>query len=315
VREVAHVVFVHGIGRARQADAERGRWTQALANGARQAGRSRLAASLENGSVDIALAYYGDLFGRPQAQGNGIPELDEQSAPILEALLAEVIDARLAAAEDARTRDMLKDAQAQLCPGEPAQFLGDIIRRTTNAATTLWSVPALRRSGQWISDHLLLGDLAQVARYLARGEPDDSGRMLDERIRGRLSAALGPDPVVVVAHSLGTVVCLEALHEHQGEVPLLITLGSPIAMRTVVWPRLAPRPPSTPPLVRRWLNFWDRDDIICARPRLEDNIVPNLDRVRPESRRVASNGLWTHTVTKYLAQSAVADAVSEATAR
>ncbi|MFJ8082153.1 hypothetical protein ACIQ6Y_16225 [Streptomyces sp. NPDC096205] len=40
---------------------------------------------------------------------------------------------------------------------------------------------------------------------------------------------------------------------------------SPIGMRTVV----LPRPPATPDRVERWLNAWDRDDIIALRPLLE----------------------------------------------
>ena len=103
---------------------------------------------------------------------------------------------------------------------------------------------------------------------ILRGGPDDSGAALDQRIRMKVGTALGDGPVIVVAHSLGTVVSLETLHDYAGRVPLLVTLGSPIAMRTVVWPRLVPQPPATPDVVSRWLNFWDRDDIIVARPRL-----------------------------------------------
>jgi pimeloyl-ACP methyl ester carboxylesterase len=159
----------------------------------------------------------------------------------------------------------------------------------------------------------LLGDLAQVGRYLSRGEPDCNGDPLDARIRRRVTDAIqGDGPAVVVAHSLGSVVALEALLETPHEVSAFVTLGSPIAMRTVVLPRLRPAPPSTPRLVDCWLNFWDRDDLVAARPLLEGDIKANDAGVAPKSCRVDSNGLWVHTATKYLAQAAVAGRIIEA---
>jgi pimeloyl-ACP methyl ester carboxylesterase len=71
-----------------------------------------------------------------------------------------------------------------------------------------------------------------------------------------LAQALGAGPAVVIAHSLGSVVGFEMLHEYRGTVPLWVTLGSPLALRAVVWPRLRPTPPATPDAVQRWLNYW-----------------------------------------------------------
>jgi hypothetical protein len=76
---------------------------------------------------------------------------------------------------------------------------------------------------------------------------------------------------------------------------LLVTLGSPLAMSTVVWHRLAPRPPKTPACVSRWLNFWDRDDIVVARPRLDRRVLPNEHGVAPVTARFHSAGIGTHT--------------------
>jgi pimeloyl-ACP methyl ester carboxylesterase len=117
---------------------------------------------------------------------------------------------------------------------------------------------------------------------------------------------------VVVAHSLGTVVSFETLHEHPGEVSLWVTLGSPLAMRSVVWPKLRPAPPATPPQVRRWLNYWDRDDVVAARPILEKSFLPNTAGVLPDSDRVDSDGVWVHAAVKYLAKADVAGPIMEA---
>jgi hypothetical protein len=117
---------------------------------------------------------------------------------------------------------------------------------------------------------------------------------------------------VVVAHSLGSIVSFEMLHNYSGAVPLWVTLGSPLAMRAVVWPKVKPRPPATPEAVTRWLNYWDRDDIIVPRPILESDVAANAAGVLPKSARVDSDGVWVHAATKYLANARVAGPVMEA---
>src|SRR5690242_3617575 len=231
------LVFVHGIGGPRRADDECRRWTAALAEGMSHAGHSRLADELDQ--FDIFFAHYQDLFFDPHSQGGGDTPVDT----LLLELFAEMLEARLAEGEHTVA---LTDALAELRTHGTEQGSGDVVRRVLNAATTFLSIPPLARAGQWLSARLLVRDVAQAARYLRRGAADERGRTLDQRIRDRVHAALGDGPAIVVAHSLGSVVAYEALHDWRGDVPLLVTLGSPLAMRAVVWPRLRPTPPRTP---------------------------------------------------------------------
>ncbi|GAA4195114.1 MULTISPECIES: hypothetical protein [Microbispora] len=100
----------------------------------------------------------------------------------------------------------------------------------------------------------------EVATYLGGGAP---------RVRARDTVAdviRRRRPRAVVAHSLGSVVTYEALWAHPDlSVDLLVTLGSPLGMRRVVFDRLAPVPVrgrgARPPGVRRWINIADKDDI------------------------------------------------------
>lgn len=307
------LIFIHGIGRPRDAEQECRQWTKALAEGALRAGHSRMARGLEDGSLGrVSFAYYGDFFAPSQSQGTGGLEFDEAEARILLEVMSALIDDQLADAPGERERRVLAQSKAQLNMKQQAQGSGDLVRRAINVATTLLSIVPLRRAGQWTAPKLMVGDLAQVARYLARDEADSDGATLDHRIRARMLRLLDDDGAVVVAHSLGTVVALEALHLSSTPVPLFVTLGSPISMRTVVWPRLIPRPPSIPESVDRWLNFWDRDDVIAVRPILETDIRPNGRGVSVASSRVDSDGIWVHTATKYLASPAVGGPVAEA---
>ncbi|MCS0639481.1 alpha/beta hydrolase [Streptomyces sp. LP05-1] len=314
------LVFVHGIGGARDAAAEGAEWTRALAGAARDAGHAAAISGLTGGwGADVRFAAYGDLFRRRGAQGAGdtADGRDEEDEAVLVALLLEAVDERLADAslppEELRA---LRSARAQLAPDRPGQGIGAPGRRAVNAVTSLLAVPGFRALGGWTSARTTAGTLGQVARYLNRREPDERGHTLDARIRARVADCLDTEgPTVVVAHSLGTVVALEALHRHSGPVPLLVTLGSPLGIRTAVLPRVRPQPVATPACVGRWLNFWDRDDIVAARPLLEKFVRANADGVLPRSTRVDADGAWVHPAAKYLADGRVAGPVMEALAR
>lgn len=313
------LVLVHGVGEPRRSAESAEHWISALADGARRAGHSLAAERLIAGELaEIVFAYYGDLFAPPARQGAGGTGLSQRESELLHALLAEITSAQCDAypCDGTATAVALTAARAQLRQGkaETAQGTGELVRQSINAATTLLGARPWGRAGQWAGGELLVGDLAQVARYLSRGEPDKDGRSLDARIRARVAEATGPGPAVVIAHSLGTVVGFEALHEAGGPVPLFVTLGSPLAMRAVVWPRVRPQPPATPDRVARWLNFWDRDDIIVPRPVLESDVSPNAAGVLPQSARTDADGIWTHTAAKYLAKPDVAGPVMEALA-
>ncbi|MBD0839764.1 alpha/beta hydrolase [Streptomyces sp. TRM68416] len=306
------LVFVHGVGRPLDADAKREEWRRALADGARAAGHSRSALDLfDRPSPDIRFAYYGDLF-----PGNGVQGAVARPTPEdeeLAGMLLEAVDDRLRAPEDAHEARVLRRARTQLAPeGEP-QGAGAVLRQTLAAANTLLSLPGLRTVGGWTSARMMVHVLRQVRQYLARGHADEAGVGLDRRIRDRVAAELDPDgPTVVVAHSLGTVVAYETLHEHRAPVPLFVTLGSPIGMRAAVQPRMRPRPLRTPERVGGWLDFWDRDDFVTAGPEVARCVAPNTASVAPVSRRVDSDGAHVHPAAKYLAQPGVAGPVVEA---
>ncbi|GGT45821.1 hypothetical protein GCM10010271_57330 [Streptomyces kurssanovii] len=309
------LVFIHGIGRPRDSVRELAAWTTALASGMRAAGHSALAGSLSaDGGVECVFAHYDDLFRRSQAQGEGDVAPGEAEAEILSDLLLAWVDGLIAEEDGDAGRRLLAGARAQAQPRDQSQGSLDVVRRALNVATTVLALKPWGAAAQWITPKLMVRELGQVARYLARGEADAAGSGLDHRIRARVLAAIGEGPAVVVAHSLGTIVTLEALHELPSATPLFVTLGSPIAMRSVVWPRLAPQPPRVPEGVLRWRNYWDRDDIFAVRPHLERDMAANSSGVLPESRRVDSDGVWVHSAETYLARASVAGPVAEALA-
>lgn len=315
---IPQLVFVHGIGGPRDTAAERRAWLEALAEGARKAGHADAVSGLTQGWLaETRFANYSDLFTDAEAQGEAGEELVGEHTPFLEEHIEDLLDElnRQAAEEgDRRASAVIEDARAQLPRSDDqAQGIGAPVRVLGRVLTTLLQLPVLRQGAQWASGVPLLWHLAQVGRYLDREETDGNERSLDLRIRERVLRGTDPErPLVVVSHSLGSVVAFEALHHHRGPVPLLMTLGSPLATGAAVLQRLAPQPPRTPACVERWLNFWDRDDVVVGRPRIQNWMLPSTSGVLPVTDRVDSDGLWVHTATKYLRQPAVAGPLVEA---
>ncbi|MFK4184312.1 hypothetical protein ACI2L4_09870 [Streptomyces sparsogenes] len=311
------LLFVHGIGGFRDTATDRRRWLEALAAGTRDADMAEAISALTQGWLgDVTFANYSDLFNRRGAQGYEAVELDEYDVPFLTDLLDSMLGELSeqfppeASRRDAR---VIRDARFQLdaaIQGRQVQGVGDIGRRLIGVTTTMLRLPGVRQAAQWMNGSVLLFQLAQVGRYLDRRAKKAE---LGAAIRGRVLNCLDPArPLVVVSHSLGTVVAYEVLHEYEGTVPLWVTLGSPLALGAVVLDRLVPRPARCPENVASWLNFWDRDDIVVGRPHLAEWIRPSRSGVKAVTERVDSRGLWTHTATKYLEHGAVARPVIEA---
>jgi hypothetical protein len=138
---------------------------------------------------------------------------------------------------------------------------------------------ALRTFTGWTLDRLDARSAAfaklfapEVATYLTDPVKRDQAR------RAVAGAVRRNRPRVVIAHSLGSVVAYEALWSDPAlKVDLLLTLGSPLGMRNVVFERLLPAPVNgrggRPPGVARWVNIADKDDIAAIPPQLCDSFA------------------------------------------
>ncbi|MEU7581081.1 hypothetical protein AB0B50_26165 [Streptomyces sp. NPDC041068] len=116
--------------------------------------------------------------------------------------------------------------------------------------------------------------LRQLLRHLI---PDANGYFFTsarERIRDQLRTALAAadGPVAVISHSLGTVVAYDVLSEAdftEKEVPLLVTLGSPLGYTEIQ--DVVSRPLQVPAPVRLWANFADPLDLVTLDTTLADD--------------------------------------------
>ncbi len=304
---MAAIVLVHGIAQEQySADTLERDWLPALAGGVRTSGDADLADRLwraaRPGDLETRMAYYGDLFRNPDAQGSttefgdGAVDLAEELARVLLANAAEAAADPRDRAEAARRLAVLADDTAE------AQGPRAALRPALNGLAALrWFAPA----GMGVAGKFVWRALTQVTRYLT-----------DESIRGaaqdRALDQVGPETRLIVAHSLGSVVAYEALQRTDFPVALL-TLGSPLGLRTVVYDRLRPQPPRVPATVTVWDNLADRDDLVAARLDLAPLFPPAPgSTVTVVSNRSVDNGAKPHDATHYLTKGSVGHIVRRA---
>lgn len=236
---MSRVLLVHGIAQQyRGPESLCAESAPALCDGVALAG-----GSLQTG--DISVAFYGDLFRPPGSRSIRLPEYDVSD-----------VDSLL-------ERELLYAWWQETARIDPAVPGPD---DPTRARTPHWAQRALYAlSGSsffgGIAERVMIGSLKQVSSYFT-----DQG--LRSEIRGRILDTIEADTAIVVAHSLGSVVAYEALcNEPDTPVTTLVTVGSPLGIRSLVFDRLIPSPKnnrgSWPGNLLHWTNIADQGDIVA----------------------------------------------------
>ncbi|MFD8597060.1 hypothetical protein ACFV1L_18870 [Kitasatospora sp. NPDC059646] len=294
------VVYVHGIGNKPPEAELKAQWDDALF-GRPMGARSRLA-------YWAPLRYPQPLPGATDGDGErpaATPlEVAVRAAPVppgdfAESVLAEARGeaAPPSAFEGARTPAAGPDG------AELEKWLGDM----TYAAEALGAgedgraleVLPLPASGRTAVFRLLVQRaFKDVHAYFFGG----LGEPVREIARRALAGTDGP--VVVVGHSLGSVVAYDVLREAGREVPLFVTIGSPLGI-TEIQDRLD-RPLEVPPGVAAWRNASDARDLVA----LDHTVRPEF---RPseltEDVLVVNDSANHHGAQQYLSSAAVRDPV------
>jgi len=147
--------------------------------------------------------------------------------------------------------------------------------------------------------------LSQAAAYLHKPGLKEK---IDDLVMKQIMDGLSKDEkVVIVSHSLGTIVAYGLMRRlrHQVKVSLFLTAGSPLGIE-IVKQRLGP-PLICPPNVDKWLNISDSEDFVALETKLTgetfgcDKII-NIDQL--------DNGDEdAHDILRYLAHNVVAEEI------
>lgn len=307
---MAEIVLVHGIDQQQKsADKLESAWLPALAGGVRDAGFPDLADRIwrnagKPGSIETRMAFYGGLFLAPGQQGDDPGEFTPDEMQFAQALALEWLTHVAERATRQNTRETGERELAYVTRQMGMeQGAGSVIRSAMGSLAKIsWFAPF----GMGFAERFVNSSLAQVTRYLT-----------NDTIR---SAALesvfkliGPETRVLIGHSLGSVIAYEAAHLMKQPLPLLLTLGSPLGLQTIVYQRLRPQPPGFPSAVRRWVNIADRDDFIAAEPNLEDLFNTGIPASAEfEGGYTVDNGSDPHNSDFYLGKVQVGRVIGEA---
>ncbi|MEV6554197.1 hypothetical protein AB0M22_00655 [Nocardia sp. NPDC051756] len=306
---MATIVLVHGIAQEQAAaDTLEAQWLPGLAGGVRNHGDNELADRLWRnglpGEISTRMAFYGNQFLAEGAQGTAVGDLSDEQLELMEQLAEEWLATAAEFAGDQRDRVTAQRLSAVPPPEAKAQGAKAALRPALNALVRLrWFAPF----GVGLAEKFVVRALSQVTRYFT----DPAVR---EYAQQQVLAHIGPETKLVIAHSLGSVVAYEALHRVDQEVALL-TMGSPLGLRTVIYDRLRPQPSTVPKSVASWHNLVDRDDLVAAHLDLVPYFppFPGAD-VAPITEEPLDNGASPHDSTNYLTKAITGGIVAKALA-
>ncbi|MFE9950192.1 hypothetical protein ACFYRJ_22050 [Streptomyces sp. NPDC005531] len=155
------------------------------------------------------------------------------------------------------------------------------------------------RSFAGVAMRSMVFDLKQVSGYI--NDP-----AIRSEAQERVWKLIGDDTKVVVAHSLGSVVAYEAMCAMRNHpIRALITLGSPLGIRNLIYERLLPQPGAWPGGRNlTWTNVADTGDIVA--------LVKDLRPAFGNQMRIVEvmNGSHAHDAIAYLTDGLTGGAIA-----
>jgi hypothetical protein len=284
------LVLIHGRAQDGRCAADiHAEWMPALERGCDAAGTALPP------DLDVRVPYYGDILAalvvRPaDYSASALPRGDSEPPDEFEASVI------LALARGAGIRDTDIAAETH----EEAVERGPQSWSWVQAAGRL-----LSRRYPWLGELLMRELTADVNAYMT--QPD-----VCASVNERISIEIGAEPVVVVGHSLGSIVGYWTLTKFSRPliVPLFVTLGSPLGI-DIIKARL-PRPLGMPPPVQHWFNAADERDPVALVSRLDrDHFPANIENAS-DIHNPKSN---PHAIVGYLSDPLIAERIAKAVNR
>jgi hypothetical protein len=290
---MANIVLVHGIDQQQKsADILESSWVPALAGGVRNAGYAALADKISAHQISARMAFYGGLFRKPGQQGGGVEtsDLDEERRKFAESLGLEWLTR---SAERHGIDSSVAKIELTYLQGTGAGELQGPKSAFRSAIASLARLRWFAQIGMGVAERFINRALTQTTLYLT--EPE-----IREKAQRAVLDLIDEKTEIVIGHSLGSVVAYEAVHKLKNSLPLLVTIGSPLGLGTIVYEKLSPQPPSYPPLLKRWVNVADRNDLVAAEPDISNMFTPIPHGSIFEGSFTVDNGSEPHSGGFYL---------------
>jgi hypothetical protein len=221
---------------------------------------------------------------------------------------------------DAGTRSLDVEAGSSAPTELQRQVAGDILLASGSVAEAepiprVFGWDTLNGLATVLDQHLHSGDL-MVRLFLDDVESYFGNDRLRSLALDRVEEAIQAtgDDVILLGHSLGSVVVYDLLRERAGlPVRALITLGSPLGLPTVRRRLTLCRFPNA---VERWVNVFDPRDFVTGREKLREHFPSEDGRVvedlETEGRSPSlTNPIAPHDGIAYLSSIALGTALGE----
>lgn len=269
------ILIVHGISNQYSGESELlSAWYPALCDGLLRANCNTLPSEAE-----CFCPFYGDEFRKAGHLG--------VTGPLNPAAVAS------ASEDEIELLEAIWSAAAASDPGvpAPAQFAQSMIYAPNPAIRAL---NALAKS-KYLANYIPLqffGDLKQVVIYL-------NDRTMHAQILGRILSHIDSETKIVIGHSLGSVIAYEGICAKPEGIETLVTLGSPLGIRNVIFDKLDPKPSAMhigqwPGKVKYWRNVAADGDPVAAEKRLATCFGNGVED------RPIHSGWDAHNSTRYL---------------
>ncbi|MEW6209648.1 MAG: hypothetical protein AB1631_14870 [Acidobacteriota bacterium] len=265
------IIAIHGLANKPDPETEKQWWQAAIEEGLRRACKQ------QNPPLEIELVYWADLLYKYPLHSEEGFEFDSlyNREPYYEAKPAEL------AAYDEGWFDL---ARSRLTETVEAGL--SVVRRGLHT--------------DWLTDALLKAKLRDLDFYWDQNRKikDRAGNLRaardvlqSELARTLLSHHQAGDEVMLIAHSMGSIISYDVLRDlgypaRQIEVAYYVTIGSPLGLQVVKektrherWDNRV-RTPSV--VTRRWVNFADPRDPVAVDTHLSNDYAPNSSGVRVE---------------------------------
>jgi hypothetical protein len=293
---MGHVVFIHGLDNKPEADYLHELWCRKLAHDE--------GLDLATSAVETAMCYWADvLYGSPDTNLAAY-ERAAGSIETLDSPPAQPLDlSRLSAADAERMRRL-----AARLGVDPAAMPAE--------APTAAEVEAVRQERvpmpAWLRKRIMARFARDAHHYFFNVEssprPGARYKVRDElrrRTVATLQAGAAHRPLVVVSHSMGTVIAYDCLM-HEPDCPIVdgfMTIGSPLGVDEVqdffpAWTRNDGFPAAK--LAGPWVNVFDPLDPIAALDPYLANDYRRAGKAVVEDLREDNWGTWRHSISKYL---------------
>ena len=278
---MARVLFVHGM---RHQDYSKSRleelWFSAF-RGALERTHALRGRPEPLPELELELVYWGDLFAEPEPE-YPLQGLGESMENLVYRLVRETI--------------LQIDRLTEYDPfARPASIVARLIDKQ------------VRQTAMYMAPH--------PARRL-EGGADTS---VYDQIQHRFKQALTRRPDIVIGHSLGSVIAYEGLCQSPYKVSTLLTVGSPIGVRNLIYDRLRPAEaePRSAPNVDDWINVSNvADAMVVPVPRIRELFRGPVTDVIIRHGALGLRSLTkNHRFVEYLRDATVREVLSDALER